>query len=189
MANLARVRVSWSGVGIVGPAVSTFYYAESGSGWTTDLLTFFTAIKAYFPATMGWQVAGTGDILDDASGDLVGTWTETAPAQVLGSANNQVIGGVGARIVWKTGGFRNGRRVTGATFLTGADGTMFDVVGTLNNAAVTTITTAANALNNSTANELRIWSRPSPGTEDGASWPVLAAVVPDKVSWLRSRRT
>lgn len=189
MTNLARVRVAWNGLGVVGPSVSTFYFAESGSGWTTDLLAFFTAIKPSFPNTLSWSVAGSGDLVSDSTGDLVGSWSETAPSPILGTAANQVIAAVGCRIVWKTNGTRNHRRVVGSTFLTGADGTLFSVNGTLDDARLTTIQTAANALVNSTANELRIWSRPAKGATDGVSWPVLAASVPDRVSWLRSRRT
>jgi hypothetical protein len=82
-----------------------------------------------------------------------------------------------------------GRRVRGSTFLTGLTGDSFDGSGGVTTARINTITTAANVLR-SNVPTLRILSpATSVAAADGHSSPVTGSTVPDKVSWLRSRRT
>ena len=96
--------------------------------------------------------------------------------------------GVGARVEWITGVVFNGRRVRGRTFLVPLAKSRFEGPGMLTSGCVSVLQAAASALVSAT--DLRIWSRPSgaPGALGGSAL-VSAAVVPDQVSWLRSRRT
>jgi hypothetical protein len=89
--------------------------------------------------------------------------------------------------VWRTSGLRHGRRVQGSTFIVPLALGSYQSDGTLVDANVTTIRNAAQTLLGSQA--LQILSKATPGTSDGQANPVISVTVPDKVSWLRSRRT
>jgi hypothetical protein len=66
----------------------------------------------------------------------------------------------------------------------------YDVDGTLNAATMTSLQTSATALWTAAHPGLAVWSRPTgPGAADGKFEDVIACVIDDKVSWLRSRRT
>jgi len=190
MANLDRVRVTWSGTSIVGPGVSTFYTTGTGAALNAALKTYFTAITSAFPNLKGqWDFAAGGESIDSATGALVGAWGGSSSASiVMASPNASWVSGVGARVVWDTNTFANGRRVRGSTFMVPLQQSAYDADGTLTGSFVTLIQTAANALI-TTVPQLTVWSRPTPAHPIGGASPVTSATVPDKVSWLRSRRT
>jgi hypothetical protein len=187
--DIDRLRVPWTGGSVVGPAVSTFYFTSGGTGYPLAVKNFFDSVKSYFPNTLTWSVPNNGDSLDPLTGDLKGAWTNGTAATVQGTAVNQTVGGTGCRVVWNTAGIHKGRRVRGSTFLCPADGTLFDVNGTINNSALITIGLGAKFLIDDTSSELVVWSKPTKGAADGAANVVISSTVPDKVSWLRSRRT
>lgn len=195
MADLERCVVAWSGLlGL--PGVSVFYKEASvGSSLPAALTTFFTAIKGHFPTALSWQIPNAGDVLNDVNGDLVGVWTDTGGTTVAGgaTATQNYAAGVGYRVKWVTGDITHGRRCIGSTFLTSCTTEHYDSNGTIQNGSLGTVQTAANAL--VAAGVLSVWARPvegstNPGIPDrnGASNTVLAAIVPDKVSWFRTRR-
>jgi len=188
MANLARVRTVWSGTGVVGPGVSTFYFSEAGSGWVSALNSFWTALAASFPSTITWSTASSGDLIDVATGGLAGTWNDGTSWSAVGTSVSQYAAGVGCRVKWATGGIRNGRRVNGSTFIVPIDGNKYDAQGTIGAAHVTTYQTAAAALVSHAGSELVIYSRPS-GGQPGMASVVTNSSVPDQVAWLRSRRS
>lgn len=188
MATLSRIRVNLSGVAVVGPSVSTFYSEGSVSTAVSALRSFYDAIKSALPVGLTIQVSNSGDDIDDAAGNLIGTWSSTpAPALVTGTGSGQWADGVGARVVWNTNGIHGGRRVRGATFLVPLVSAAFEGGGGLVGATQTVLQNAATNLLTA-APTLVIWSRPGGGTV-GESSPIVSATVPDKVSWLRSRRT
>lgn len=188
MPNLQRIRVQWTGPSVVGPSVSTFYAAEAAVGVNSGIHAFFDNIKASFSTETTWKVDDSGDLLDVGSGELTGTWSDSATASVTGTAATQYTLGVGCRVKWQTAGVTNGRRVTGSTFLCPIPHANFDGSGQLNNTFVGIVQTAADNLVSVHGADLRIWHRPVNGV-GGAAYAISAAVVPDKVSWLRSRRT
>jgi hypothetical protein len=188
MANLARVRCTWTGTAVVGPSVSTFYFTESGSGFVAALGTFFTSVRSLVPTGVAFRIESFGDLIDVATGELSGSWSDGSGTDVSANGAGSFSLGVGARVKWQTAGIRNGRRVTGSTYLVPLVDSAFDSTGTPTSAALTTIGNAAAALVSSATNELAIWSRPHDGLA-GASNPVIASSAPDAVSWLRSRRT
>lgn len=188
MTNLARVRVEWSGTPVTGPGLSTFYFDSAGEGWVADLVTFFTAVRAFVPTGAAMTVPSSGDLIDDASGELVGAWSEPGGALVAGNGNGTWPQGVGARVVWATDGIRNGRRVKGSTFIVPIVSSSFEGASGLTAGAQSGLGNAANALVTAQAGTMRIWSRPLPG-QAGTSSVVIDGDVPDKVSWLRTRRT
>ena len=188
MANLARVRVSWTGAPVVGPGVSTLYMDETGSGWSADLVTFFGAIANRFPTGLTWTIPSSGDLIDVATGELSGTWSGESGGAVAASGGNGYVQGAGCSIEWQTAGIRNGRRVLGRTFLCPLDNGAWSTSGVLNGAVVTALNSALNAY--LSANPWgRIYSRPTATNPTGAMHDITSGGIPVTVSWLRSRRT
>jgi hypothetical protein len=145
-------------------------------------------VKTALPTGLTIQVANSGDDIDDAAGNLIGTWSSTpAPALVTGTGSGQWAEGVGLRIVWNTNGIHAGKRVRGSTFMVPTVSAAFEGGGGLVAATQSQFQTAATTLIAS-APSLVIWSRPS-STLAGESNAIVSATVPDAVSWLRSRRT
>lgn len=188
MANLARVRVQWSGTAVVGPGVSTFYFDEGASGFTDDLADLFTVFGSYVPTGVAWSCDSSGDLIDVATGEITGTWTDPSGFVLTAGGSGTFAQGVGARIVWPTNGIRNGRRVKGSTFVCPLGTGVFDASGDLSTAIQTALYGAAAALVSARGTTMKIYSRPLPGNP-GAASTVVAAQVPSAVSWLRTRRT
>ncbi len=186
---MEKIQIAWSGDQVTGPGLSTFYFDEAwGGNKVTALATFFNDIKAFFPTGITWTIPGDGDLINDATGELAGTWTESGATTVTSTAAGNHAQGVGARVVWRTATIRGGRRVRGSTFLVPLVVNAYDSQGTISSAAMTTLTAAVDAFVTTTAGGLVIWSRPRPALA-GDAVPVTSGSVPDAVSWLRSRRT
>lgn len=191
MATLARVRVSISGTTVIGGGVATFYSSNADpSAFNTALRAFFVSVSPFQPIGTVYSFEGGGDTIDEASGEINGSWSMTAPAVVNGGVNAAYAGGVGTRVVWATSGITRGRRVKGATYIVPLLASQYDVNGAIADASLTTMVTAANTLRAADSGSMRIYTRPNAalGTV-GKSQAVTGATVPDKVSWLRSRRT
>jgi hypothetical protein len=155
---------------------------------TVELATFFSAIKALFPSAVSWNVPSSGDVIDEVSGLITGAWLGGTAASVSGTGITSYAAGTGCYVRWQTAGIANGRRVKGRTFLVPLLGAQYQTDGTIIDASLTTINSAATALANS--GKMRIWHRPTNrGTNNGAAFSVTAAIGPDRVTSLRSRRT
>lgn len=188
MANLNKVPVIWSGVPVVGGGVSTFYFNGVHTGFLADLSAFFTSVGAYIAGGVTFSFPSSGDLIDDVTGALTGTWTEPSQPSVASSGIGQFANGVGTRVVWPTSGVTNNRRVKGSTFLVPLTVGVYTGSGHLDDTIRGNIDTAATALFSASAGEMVIWTRPVAGA-GGQSSTVIGADVPDQVSWLRSRRT
>lgn len=190
MANIKRVRVAWSGGGVTGPGVSTLYFSAAASGFPADLQTFFQAIKAGIPSNVQIDVPNTGDLIDETTGALAGVWTDSGGSSTVGATGAVFAQGAGLRVRWVTGGVHNGRRVVGTTFIVPISSIACDTSGTVENTYRGVVNTAASAFVSAQAGDFVIWSKPTPAApSSGESNAVLAAVVPDPVTGLRSRRT
>lgn len=186
MPNMNRVRVTWTGLTGL-PGISTFYLLDTATD-VSAITTFFTANKNLFPSGLSWTIPSSGDKLRDSDGALVGGWTGTGGATVTSTAGALAYSaGVGARVRWQTNQIVGRRRLAGSTFLTSLNTTSYTTNGQLLPASVTGIQNAATAL--LTAAPLLVWHRGPKGGTSGVSWPIVSAVVPTQVSWLRSRRT
>lgn len=185
MASLRRVPVVWTGLTGL-PGLSVFYCA-SADDVTTNLGTFFNAIKGSFVSPLSWSIPASGDEIDEATGTLTGSWTGGTAASIGASGSGAYPAGTGGMIRWTTGQIVNGRKFQGRTFLTGIMSSQYDTDGTILAASLTTWQSAASAL--VAPGKLRLWHRPSsPGAADGTSRAVVAGVAVDKVTSLRSRR-
>lgn len=183
---------------MTGPGISTFYSVGGTVTLPTTVKAFFVAIAGLFPPSVTLQFPVSGDIIDDADGSLTGGWTNAgSTTQIVGTGGSNFAAGVGMQVRWRTNGIVGHRRVVGSTFLAPASSAHYDTDGTILAVDVTTLQTAANTFVTAEPS-LRIWSRPvpapippatTPAPRGGTSSVVVAAQVPDRVSWLRSRRT
>ena len=188
MAAIARLRAAWAGSGIDGPGVSTFYFDPSDTGAADAVHDFFQALNpVLFPSGLTITVPPNGDIIDDATGVLSGSWNDPGTGGVTtGTATTDFARGVGFRVVWNTSGIFRGRRVRGSTFIVPIQGGVFSTSGLLDPATVAATQAAADALVGSGVT-FKVWSRPVDATP-GESNDFTSATAPNKVSWLRSRR-
>ena len=185
MTTIQRIPVVWNGLAGL-PGVSVHYGVLAGSA-VADLKAFFTAIKALFPASLTWQVPVSGDTIDDASGRVNGTWADAAGGIVTSTGSGIWAQGTGMMVRWDTSAIHNGRRVKGRTFLCPMFGSAFQTDGTIIDAYVATVHTAADAL--VAGGDAKIFTRPPKGTFSGGSSAVLSgALAEDRVTSLRSRR-
>ena len=191
MAMILRLRALWAGGGVTGGGLSTFYFQQGAIGMPADVRAFFEAIKANIPAAVTVTVPNDGDIINDATGELSGSWSEPSGGGITtGTFTGDYAQGVGVRVKWLTGGIYRGRRVRGSTFLVPIGGALCGTNGQLDPATQVILQAAAVQL---VADQptMVIFSRPSdvaPATT-GESNVVTGASVPSSVSWLRSRRT
>lgn len=173
----------------MGPGLTTFYFANgSPTNAPSVVANFFTMIKSEVPQGVTWTVPDGGDLIEESSGQLTGTWTGDSGGLVTSNGVGSYAQGVGARISWMTDAIRGGRRVRGTTFVVPLRAGAYDPQGTIASATITTLDTAANALLSNADWNLLIWSRPR-ASLNGQGVPVARVEVPDKVSWLRSRKT
>jgi len=183
---MRKVPIAWQ-TGVGGAGVSVFY-TPFGSDATVELATFLNAIKTQFPNAVTWDIPASGDVVDETSGLITGAWVGgTAATVVATGGTGAYAGGTGAYVRWQTAGIVGGRRVRGRTFLCPILGASYDAQGTIGAGTLGVFGPAATTLVG--AGKQLIWHRPTPGGTNGSSHAVTAAVVPDKVTSLRSRRT
>lgn len=187
MPNIKRAYVEFNGPAFTGPARSVFYFLEAETGILAALGDLYESFQTWMPTGSGAGIFGSGDVLDSATGDLVGDWSEGADQGVGFSGSAEFAAGVGARIVWGTEGFASGRRVRGSTFLVPLIRSVYDSNGTLTSGAVEGLQDGVDAFATAVAGNHVIWTRPKNGSGGGIS-TVVSSTVADKVSWLRSRR-
>lgn len=202
MATLMRFDVTWTGFA-GGPGLSAFYFAATGSpgAKTNALRTFFEALVNRLPNDVTLEYPGGGDIIDDTSGNLAGSWADTQPANSVGTGAGTYSAASGAMVTWLTEGLVTSpppksrvHRVRGRTFLVPLHGQEYDTNGSLAASTGPAIVAAGTALiTGAEGANFRIWSRPYRSPEgaviqNGESAPVTGVRVADKVAVLRSRR-
>lgn len=198
MANIRVLRVALSGNAVVGGGVMTFYNtSETATGWPAAVKSFLNAAPLMFPTSLTFTVPNTGDVLDVDTGALVGSWTDgAAQTPFSGTNTGDWAAGVGIRVVWNTDVIHARRRLRGSNFLVPVAAGIFDVDGTVDTATISERQTAAANYITSQA-QAAVYSRPKPARPGahgtlpavgGFFAPILSATIPDKVSWLRSRR-
>ena len=173
---------------MTGPGVTTFYWNEADTGFQPKVIAFFNAVKNVVAVGVTWTIPASGDLIDVATGEITGAWVDGTSSSVASAQAGNYAAGVGARIAWQTSGIRNGRRVRGSTFIVPVTVAGYDAGGTLATSVIDACNTAAGTLFTAGATGLRIWSRPGPSGAGQAN-TVLNGSCPDRVSWLRTRRT
>lgn len=186
---IQRLRVEWSGTSVEGAGVTTFYADADGTmAIQVGAGGFFDEVLDLLPPGTTITIPAGGDVLDESTGTITGAWGGGSSTVKTQSLPQAYAAGVGARVVWETGGIRNGRRVKGSTFVLPLGNTCYENDGSLTAATITALDAACAAMLAQVPTQMRVWSRPT-ATLPGVAHPVLGYSVPDKVSWLRSRRT
>jgi len=190
MAAISRIRVAWNGSPVTGGGVSTFYTEGDPLQLQLACKTFFAGtLLSACPVGITFSVPANGETLESTNGQLIDGWAEGTAQTTSATGSSGFAAGVGTRIVWNTGRVIGGRRVRGSTFLVPLVTSMYDSDGTIVNAVRTNLETAAQAIVVALGDDLVVWSRNTKGAADGEISTISSASVPDKVSWLRSRRT
>lgn len=181
----------------MGAGLSVLHFSSTEGGTASQAAarasTFFDGLKTILPPTVTVQVANVVELRTDNAGSLTGTTGVATQPIVTGTGSaTGLAAGVGMRVRWATEGIRNGRAVIGTTFIVPVPAAGYEANGTLASTYITAAQTAASALITGAATDgcpLGVWSRPSVAAGDGAFHLVTAAVVPDQVSWLTTRRS
>ena len=186
MAILNRCKVTWT-TGIGGSGLSVFYFPDTQTDMSA-LMALVNSWKPFMPPVVSWQVPSSGDQLNDASGLITGSWSGSGGGSATATGATTYVAGTGVLIRWTTGTVIGRRRLLGRTFVVPLTTGHFDTNGTILDATVTTLQTAATAF--VAAVDSQVWHRPPKGqTSGGQSAPVNGSLVLDKVTSLRSRRT
>jgi hypothetical protein len=163
-------------------------YSPFGTSAAADFLAFFNTFKSGMPGSLTWTIDGAGDVINDATGDLTGAWTDAGAGSVTSTGSGAYAAGTGLFVNWATGTIVNGRRLNGRTFVCPILGSGYDSTGTLGAATLAVFQTAATNL--AATGSLVIWHRPTtPGGSDGSSSVVISGIARDQATSLKSRRT
>ena len=183
---LKRIRVSWTGFPGA-PGVSTFYSLDSVGAPLTELHAFFSSLAGKIPADVNIQVENSGDIIEDTTGALTGTWTDASVLSVQGTGSSMYAAPAGILFKWMTDTVLGGHRIRGRTFLVPADVQCYQNDGSIASTPLGQLQGYAATLVAATAGAFVIWHRPRAGVGGGHAL-VTGSTVPDKVVVLRSRR-
>jgi hypothetical protein len=187
MATINRLKVQWNGSGVTGQGLSVLYFRSAATS-VAPVTSFFSSIANKVPAEVSWTIPGEGDVLDEATGTILSGWALPGGGQVQAAGTDtRYSAGVGARAVFGTADVVAGRRVKGSMFLVPLEGYCYANDGTLDATNASQIQTALNTLQ--ATDLLVVWSRPVAGGRSGSLHTITSMTLPDKVSWLRSRRT
>lgn len=148
---------------------------------------FWLGFTGLLGAGVSWVVEDAGDEYDAASGTLSGDWSD--PVQLIGppsGGSGGVVPNASMLLIrWRTGAIRNGRRVTGRTFVPGIG------VGNLTNGELTAnaqgFASLAAADMVSDGVGFSVWSRPQNGA-GGALSEVVAGTCWNELATQRRRR-
>jgi len=188
MGTISKVPVAWNGSPVVGGGFSVLYCTENGEH---ALMAAFRAMMSTaasaFPSELQWTFSASGVTIDETSGDVDGDWVDATPVSALNAGGSGTwVNGVGTRVKWTTGAVYEGRHVVGSTFLVPLLANAYEGAGNIQSTYLATLSGAINTFVGAAG--LRVYSRPRTGV-DGLSFAVNGFSLPDKVSWLRGRRT
>ena len=168
--------------------MSVFHFGAGSTSASATVKGYFDTLKSFIPNGVTITVPNTGDTINEATGEIDGVWTASGGGTVTSTGGAGAwVAGVGMRSVWVTGGITRGRRVRGSTFVVPLIAAAYDTDGTLTSGAQSALTTANTFMGVDAT--FGVYTRPSPAASNGAFHVALAELAPDRVSWLRSRRT
>lgn len=195
--TIARLRVELLGSPIVGPGLMTFYTRNLTNTLPGAVKTFLTSIAAALAPGINCVVPNGGDTIDEATGQLVGTWSSSGGGTVASTGSGPFTLGSGCRVEWYTGTILDGSRVRGRTYIVPITNGNFGTDGRLLTSPAGTIKSAADALVTAGGGDLVIWRRPRKASTGpsgpisaraGSAAPVTSTAVPTVPTALRSRR-
>lgn len=193
MTIMQRTRVLWTGFPGA-PGYTNLFSRVSSIGTHDptlamgDVATLFSAFSTRIPTSVTLAIDPEVAYIEDTDGVAAGFDVVGAPPSISQPTGSGAYSApTGASIEWSTGAVKNGRRVTGRTYLVPLVGSSFEPDGTLLAAARTQLLTAANEYAFDSVAGPVVWSRPG-SSGAGSSHTVSGANVADKASVLRTRR-
>lgn len=200
MVALLRTHATLAGVPAGDDCLFTMNWQPgTGGGSVADATDCLARFRAMW-AVLGAKIATGGTILfdpfcevfDSATGDLTGAFSGTMPANVVCAGGSSPLPAqTQGLIAWHTGIIRNGRFLSGRTFVPLPDEGDNDASGSPSssytsqlNAAVTALLTAG-----TTASVPVVWGRPTtPGGSNGASGQITSGAARNYWASQRKRR-
>jgi hypothetical protein len=195
MTLLQQVKIIWSGVaGLNGYSNHYFLGGTSTAAPVASVKVFYEAIKGQVPTNLRFSYPTSGNVIDDATGQLQGGWSGGANTDTVSTAGTSFASAQGAIVEWAGMGVVDGHRPIGKTFIVPLI-TASIAGGILGSGPQTTIQTAASALVTATTPNFVIWHRPVKQklpphsvTRVGSNVQITSATVPTKLAVLTSRR-
>ena len=138
MAELKRVRVSWTGWP-GGPGVSTFHYETPNAPPLADLRTLFGVIAQYVKSGIVLQVENVGQVIESTTMKAVAGWSAGVQTPLTASGGVNFAAPCGGYIQWKSGVFVGGRESRGKTFMVPLSSSWYDAEGTIHPTCKTAI--------------------------------------------------
>lgn len=191
---ILRVKAEWTGWSGA-PGYSVFHFGNFDTGSTAaaqdaaDAVSdFFGVVQTLMPVSISVRPLSTVELVDETNGRIMDIYGIVPQPGSAGQYTQGFSAVSGALIHWDTDGVRNGRRVRGKTFLVPLGNALYENNGTIAPAQITMLQTAAQGLIDNPDTALHVYGRPTIAGDDGASYAVLSARVPDKAVILRSRR-
>ena len=195
MAQIFQTHAQWTttrgGVGY-----STFYTTAAGSH-VSSIRSFFDNMKSLLPVDVSVQVQSQGDIFEDSTGAVTGSWTENAVGLVSGTDVGVYSAPSGACVNWNTNTIHYRRRLHGRTFVVPLAGLCYDDTGYLSTDAIANLEQSATNLRAALGNTFVVWGRPKLSKDangevtvqrPGASGPVQAHKLSPTIAHLQSRQ-
>ena len=191
MTDLRRVRVGFTGFAGA-PGVATFYTRDTMT-FLESLHTLWAGIATLMPPAVTIQVENVGDIINDATGVLVGSWEGSPQTPLTGTSGLGYAAPVGGLIRWETTQIFDGSRLRGRTFVIPMSAAEYGPDGTLVDADLVGIRAAINTFQAEQDTSFVIWHRPRAATllkaaRAGNNALVVSGTFADKAVVLRSRR-
>lgn len=188
MADLSRLQVELSGTGVVGASVLTLYTQGAGGDLQAAAKTWIDAQKANITNDVTYVFPNTGDIIDEATGEMIGVWTGGTTGSVTGTSGASYLKGVGYSVRWDTAGIVAGRHVRGRSFIVPCSATTFNADGVLDAGVHLGLDTATSAFLTALTGEVSVWSRPTPA-RPGSAHAIVSHSFYTLPSWLKTRKT
>lgn len=195
MVNLREIRTAWTGP--QGLSMLTVMYFEAPSVTVATqraaLSVFWQAVRADISSQYTYTIETAGRIIEDSSGELVGSWSEPTPYSAPGSAAGQPVPDASQVLLrWGTGQVVNGRFLKGRTFVPGL-AVNFTSNGNVTPAVAAGIDTAQLAFVGA-GSGFSVWQRPRPSSPEhpiyrpGQSRPVTSGTCWRELATQRNRR-
>ena len=193
---LSRVRVTWTGIPS-GNGVTTLYVSGGVTPNLGAIRSAFANMTTLIPSAVTINIANQGDIIQDTTGALVGTWSAAAQAPLAMTGTGSWVSTTGGLVRLQTDTIAKNRHLRGRVFLAPLVVASFGTNGRLSAGAVTGLQSFAAGLMTATAAPFAVWSRPktvkapdgtSSVVSEGSSGVVTAATASDFPAVLRSRR-
>lgn len=191
---LQRVKTEWSGFKGA-PGFANFYFSVGTPPPLTALRTFFEGVKSFMPTGLTITYPASGDIINETNGQITDAWTTAGVSTTVCTGSSTYSGASGAVVEWRSATVLDGRRPVGKTFLVPLATIQYQSDGTVLDATVSAIKTAADTFVAAVSGQFFVWHRPIRDPEPphnitrvGAVAAVTSTKVPDMAAVLRSRR-